>query len=68
MVFLGDQEMFVREGITFATWMGDWVNGVDLYTRARQLERKLHQRRLREEFNDTETPHPPLTSNDHDLD
>ena len=35
MVFVGGPgELFQSEGITFAQWMEDWVNGVDLFTRA----------------------------------
>lgn len=34
MVFMGDSSpVFMPEGITFAQWMEDWVNGVDLWKR-----------------------------------
>ena len=34
MVFVGGtHELYVPEGITFAQWMEDWVNGVDLFER-----------------------------------
>jgi hypothetical protein len=34
MVYMGDgSPVFMPEGITFAQWMEDWVNGVDLFDR-----------------------------------
>ena len=40
MIFIGAPiEVFLPEGITFARWMEDWVNGVDLFSRAHDRRR-----------------------------
>jgi len=39
-IFIGAPvEVFLPEGITFARWMEDWVNGVDLFSLAHDRRR-----------------------------
>ena len=53
MVFEGDASpRCMPEGITFAGWMEDWVNGVDLFERAYRRYQKRDRPTLRPPFDD----------------